>query len=685
MDGLRTAACVALIALSGGLLPSGTLAAVPQTMNYQVMITDDSDQPLADQAVELVFGLWTQEVGGTQEWTETHNAMTNSIGVASVVLGSLTPLPLGDFSEPLWLEVEVDGEILDPRRELTSSPYALHAADADELGGVGAGGYSLDGHNHDGEYVNEGQVGSVTAGMIVPDVVSSIDGVTNDAGNIDLIEGAGVTITPNDGANTITIAATGGGDDGDWTVSGDDLYRDEGKVGIGTPPPLYAKLEVEAESGKAGSFRTADALDSSPALVAMNTLGTGGVFRAATPMMMFPTSPAAIGGFGGDGARAAYFESWGDDDGVYTETDGTGSALEAIANGTGYAGRFEGGGGIYVENAGSRTADFRTDYPTGDFDTHVLHAEYTYSGNNHGVAVHGESVPADGYGSGGVFIGGYSGVQGGVLPTGTGAYYYGVIGSANHVTTGNGWNYGVYGLGRDNATNLGVSGEARNGISSHGVDGDARDGSSNYGVVGYAEGGQFAYGVYASAYSGATETRAGYFFGSVEITGNLSKGTGSFKIDHPLDPEHKYLYHSFVESPDMMNVYNGNVVLDARGEAWVELPEWFGALNRDFRYQLTCIGRFAPVYVAEEITGNRFRIAGGEPGMKVSWQVTGIRQDPLAEANRIQVEVDKRPDEVGKYIHPEVYGRPREEGIGYVARPPRDPKLHGSVVGDEAP
>src|SRR5262245_8440898 len=45
---------------------------------------------------------------------------------------------------------------------------------------------------------------------------------------------------------------------------------------------------------------------------------------------------------------------------------------------------------------------------------------------------------------------------------------------------------------------------------------------------------------------------AGYFAGSVQITGNLAKGGGSFKIDHPLDPENKYLYHSFIESPDMM-------------------------------------------------------------------------------------------------------------------------------------
>ncbi|HMC58878.1 MAG TPA: hypothetical protein VKJ01_06790, partial [Candidatus Solibacter sp.] len=101
--------------------------------------------------------------------------------------------------------------------------------------------------------------------------------------------------------------------------------------------------------------------------------------------------------------------------------------------------------------------------------------------------------------------------------------------------------------------------------------------------------------------------------GNVHITGNLSKGGGSFKIDHPLDPANKYLYHSFVESPDMMNIYNGVATLDARGAVWITLPDYFGALNRDFRYQLTSMGRPQPeLYIAKEISGSRFRIAGGK-------------------------------------------------------------------------
>ncbi len=152
---------------------------------------------------------------------------------------------------------------------------------------------------------------------------------------------------------------------------------------------------------------------------------------------------------------------------------------------------------------------------------------------------------------------------------------------------------------------------------------------------------------------------AGNFNGNVRVQGTLSKAAGSFEIDDPTDPANKYLYHSFVESPDMMNIYNGNVTLDANGEARVQMPDWFQALNQEFRYQLTAIGAPGPnLYVAEEINGNKFRIAGGKPGSKVSWQVTGIRHDPYAEQYRIPVEKDKPASEKGTYLHPELYGQP---------------------------
>jgi len=153
-----------------------------------------------------------------------------------------------------------------------------------------------------------------------------------------------------------------------------------------------------------------------------------------------------------------------------------------------------------------------------------------------------------------------------------------------------------------------------------------------------------------------------YFNGDLAVTGNISKGGGSFKIDHPLDPENKYLYHSFVESPDMKNIYDGVVETDEEGLADVVLPEWFTALNRDFRYQLTVIGQFAQAIVAEEIADNRFAIRTDLPNVKVSWQVTGIRQDAYAEANRIPVEVEKSDQARGAYLHPEAFAQSKDRG-----------------------
>jgi TGF-beta propeptide len=201
--------------------------------------------------------------------------------------------------------------------------------------------------------------------------------------------------------------------------------------------------------------------------------------------------------------------------------------------------------------------------------------------------------------------------------------------------------------------------------------------ASNTATSGNANGGFFnTYSPAGSAVvginygSGGGVSSAGYFQGNVNISGNLTKGGGSFMIDHPLDPANKYLYHSFVESPDMMNIYNGVVTLDGRGSLWITLPEYFEALNQDFRYQLTSIGRPQPnLYVAREIAGSRFRISGGKPGGRVSWQVTGIRHDAYADAHRIQVEVEKTPQEQGRYLHPELFGAPAEQAIGYVGPP----------------
>jgi hypothetical protein len=181
--------------------------------------------------------------------------------------------------------------------------------------------------------------------------------------------------------------------------------------------------------------------------------------------------------------------------------------------------------------------------------------------------------------------------------------------------------------------------------------------------------GQVNYGLYAEAANGTVANHAGFFEGNVTVTGNLnvvgniSKGGGTFKIDHPLDPENKYLVHSFVESPEMLNVYSGNVVTDAGGMATVTLPDYFSAANKDFRYQLTCIGVFAQAIVLEKIKGNIFVIKTDKPNVEVSWQITAVRNDRYAQKNRVIPVVEKTETEKGKYLHPELYGKDNDSRV----------------------
>ena len=225
------------------------------------------------------------------------------------------------------------------------------------------------------------------------------------------------------------------------------------------------------------------------------------------------------------------------------------------------------------------------------------------------------------------------------------------------------------------------SDEGGTGVAGQGARGRNGNGGRGVRALGGSSGGPGTRGgtglevVKGFGVNGGTDGLAGNFlgniqvFGNVNVTGTLSKGGGSFKIDHPLDPGNKYLSHSFVESPDMMNIYNGNITTDGNGLAVVELPDYFDSLNRDFRYQLTVVGQFAQAIVAEEVKDNRFKIQTSVPGVKVSWQVTGIRQDAWANQNRIRVEEAKSERERGHYLYPEAFGKAEERGVEWANQP----------------
>ena len=230
----------------------------------------------------------------------------------------------------------------------------------------------------------------------------------------------------------------------------------------------------------------------------------------------------------------------------------------------------------------------------------------------------------------------------------------------------NGYSSSSYGVGGRSNSQIGVYGQSYAALSA-GVYGL----SAYIGTEGIVNGSDSGRQAIRGDNGGSATGWAGFFSGNTWTVGTLYKNAGAFRIDHPLDPANKFLNHSFVESPEMKNIYDGVATLDATGAAIVELPDWLEALNKDFRYQLTAIGAPAPgLYIAEEVKDNRFGIAGGAPGMKVSWQVTGIRHDPYAEQHRIPVEEDKPADARGTYIFPEGYGRSHDAALPILQRTP---------------
>lgn len=350
-----------------------------------------------------------------------------------------------------------------------------------------------------------------------------------------------------------------------------------------------------------------------------------------TPTERMRIAPTGLVGIG-TAAPAALLDVSGTVNAIQgTTTASSGAGVTGVsATGTGVAGSST--GNIGVQGTGGYAGAVGSGGSYGGIFSGTSYGLYSYggptgvyaSGSSYGTYTSGASYGVYAYSSGG------RGVQAqGVIGV------YGVTANPNSAAVqGDGGQYGVYGI---NARTAGVRGDS----TYVGVWGQG----ASYGVYGYATNAG-GYGVMGQA--GTASTWGLYSIGNAGIQGTLSKSAGSFRIDHPLDPEHKYLCHSFVESPDMMNVYNGVVVLDSNGEAEVTLPDYFGALNRDYRYQLTAIGVPGPrLHVRSEIRDNRFTIAGGKPGAKVSWQVTGIRQDDYAREHPIVVEETKSADEQG--------------------------------------
>jgi hypothetical protein len=225
---------------------SSALSSIPQIINYQGYLTDPQGTPV-DDTVTITFSIYPDATDIAPLWTETQTVRATG-GIFSVDLGDITPLSLPfDATYYLGITVGSDSEMT-PRQPLSSSPYAFRAAMAEALldnavttttiandavttekiaddaisgdkispaaitsvniasGAIGSS-HIGDGAIDNGDLADN----TITADKIQPTIISSINGVKNDGGNVALIAGGNVTITPDDTANTITIASTGGG------------------------------------------------------------------------------------------------------------------------------------------------------------------------------------------------------------------------------------------------------------------------------------------------------------------------------------------------------------------------------------------------------------------------------------------------------------------------------------------
>ncbi len=585
-----------------------TFADIPKIIGYQGRVTDNSGTPVPDGIYDMQFSIWPSASGGTFPlWMSgTHNVEVTD-GTFNVLLGTVGATPLDlEFAQDLWLEVTIEGETQTPRQRFGSVGYAYMAS------GLVAG--------------NE-VIGSVETGTR-----AAVKG-TNTA-TVPLTYGLyGETSSPTGvgcyGSAPTTTGASAYGVYG-YTASGGGAGV-KGYSSASTGQTCGGYFVTVSEMGKA-VYACADALTGYTYGVygrSESTDGTGVYGRASA------TAGCTFGVYGlsespdGRGVYARASATTGVTYGVYGRSespDGSGVCGQASAH-TGYS------RGVYGQcNSTSGAGVYGLATSTEGFNQGVCGE----SGSTDGTGVYGYASATTGYGYGGYLAsaadygGGAScwGRRYGVRATASGApsqYGDGVHGKS-HAPLGK----GVYGEGSCiSGINYGIYGE----VSS---------------PMGYA----------------------GYFHGDVHVVGSLTKGSGSFLIDHPLDPENKLLRHSFVESPENLLIYRGRAELDADGEAMVPLPDYFGALTREDEatVNLTPIGRrFLTAYeFSEDLSG--FKIHG-DPGGHVAWTVYADRDDPVIHQLGRPVEEEKSPDSKycnrGELLYPEAFGYPASAGRDY--------------------
>jgi len=639
---------------------SGTInsAGAPQVSQTESRSTPD--QNTAPEAVTVTFSLYEQREGGSPLWAESQSVQLDKQGRYTVFLGATQPegLPLDLFikRQAHWLGVQptLPGASEQPRVLLVGVPYALKAADADTLGGKPVSAFVTT-----DAPTSSSSTSNATGASASPARHDAATGLTGQSPAS--IGGAGTK-------NAVPLWTSG------TTLGNSLLFQAGGNIGLGTTTPMH-KFQVDFgnmlvrgpnDFKKAGDTAFLFVGDTNHAIEA---LWNGGLSIGAYKV---PRAFFIAGSTGNVGI------------GTTTPTNGILSIVAKSKSAVGL-------------DALGWNATSGSNLSGGD----AIHATGGNGDGDNGSQMGGAGV----VGTGGktIFIGGTGvfGLGGGVLDPaefGTGGIGVEAVGGSGY-----GGGPGLKATGGGGAADCcgppGVIAQGGppdgNGIEAHGYSGTQFDSSAgviasggdselsprggpgilaNGGVgscCGYIGGDGIDAIAGADPYPGGTPGLAGSFTGDVAISGNLTvAGTKSFRIDHPLDPANKYLYHAAVESSEVLDFYTGNVVLDENGEATVQFPDWFEALNRDFRYQLTAVGAAAPnLHIAQTIQDHKLRITGGSAGLQVSWQVTAVRQDLWERVHPMVVEVVKPARERGYYSNPELFGAPAERGLDWARYP----------------